>query len=124
MALNGSKTRSLPEIILYELIASEYPELQINRNDRNTLNNGLELDLFIPAINLAIEINGPTHYDNIFGELKLIRTELNDLRKKDKAEELGITLKVLNISSVPEKELRNFLVTFFTEEVLSLIQKY
>jgi hypothetical protein len=119
--IKGSKTRSLPEIILYGIISTKFPELEIIQNDRTVLDNGLEIDLYIPAYTLAIEVNGPTHYDNIYGELRLLRTELNDMRKKDKAEELGITMKIINISSIPEKELRTFIATFFELEIIPIL---
>lgn len=115
--IKGSKTRSMPEIILYSLISTEFPDLEIIQNDRDVLECGLEIDLYLPTYRLAIEVNGPTHYDNIYGELRLLRTELNDMRKKDKAEELGITMKIINISSIPEKELRTFIASFFETEI-------
>jgi hypothetical protein len=43
------------------------------------------------------------------------------MRKKDKAEELGITMKIINISSIPEKELRTFIATFFELEIIPIL---
>lgn len=118
--IKGSKTRSMPEIMLYSILATAMPEVEIRQNDRGILNNGLEIDLYIPSLKLAIEVNGPTHYHNIYGELKLLRTELNDIRKKERAEELGITLKTLNISLIADKDIRAFLVLFLETEILTI----
>ncbi len=94
----------------------------IKQNDREVLENGLELDIFIPEVMLAIEINGPTHYYNIFGELRLLRTELNDLKKKDRALELGITLKILDISKVTDKEVYSIISDFLHNEVMPVLR--
>lgn len=66
------------------------------QDDRDTL-NGLELDIFLPDIKLAIEYNGiPYHSYGIsdFGPFNNIKHEDRDrhLTKTEKCEQLGITL--------------------------------
>lgn len=44
-------------------------------------NNKLEIDLYIPAKKLAIEIDGPSHFNPIWGEKKLLQTMTADMSK-------------------------------------------
>lgn len=45
------------------------------------MDQNLELDLFIPALNTAIEIDGPTHFFPIWGEESLKRHQAADAHK-------------------------------------------
>ncbi len=45
------------------------------------MNENLELDLFIPELNTAIEIDGPTHFFPIWGEESLKRHQASDAHK-------------------------------------------
>lgn len=43
--------------------------------------NGLELDFYFPKLKLAIELNGITHYEPIYGLDRLTRSLGSDKRK-------------------------------------------
>ena len=58
---NRSKLEQYIESKLKEL----YPKLKILFNDRIAI--GLELDIYIPSLNLAFELNGIFHYEPIYG---------------------------------------------------------
>lgn len=71
--------RSKLELWLGEQITSIYPELEVHYNRKDTINS--ELDIYIPSLKFAIEINGIFHYEPIFGKEKLDKIKNNDERK-------------------------------------------
>ena len=58
------------------------PELLILYSDKSAIES--ELDIYLPSLKLAIEIQGIFHYKPIFifGDLKLKQIQDNDLNKK------------------------------------------
>lgn len=86
--------RSKSEILLYNLISEKYPELNILPNDK-TLLGGLEVDIGIPKLNMAIEWNGVVHYKPIFGQEKLTKIKSIDAKKKRIAKNKGINLLII-----------------------------
>ena len=89
--INGSRSKA--EIELYNRLCQEYKQWTIIQNDRKML-DGLELDIYIPNINFAIEWNGIYHYKNIRENL-LEKTQEKDKRKVKKCSELNIDLYVI-----------------------------
>lgn len=74
--------RSKLEYYIAKLIRKDFPKLKIKRNDR-TLCEGLEIDILIPELKLAIECNGIIHYEPIYGIKRLSQVQCNDLLKKE-----------------------------------------
>lgn len=95
---NRNKTkgnrRSKLEIWLESQLSIFYPGLEIHYNRKDTIN--AELDIYIPAINLAIELNGIFHYEPIYGEDKLSQIQNNDQRKFKACLEKGIELCIID----------------------------
>lgn len=75
-----------------------YPELEFHFNRNDTINS--ELDIYIPSLKLAFELNGVFHYEPIFGAELLNKISNNDKRKFQACLERGIELCVINNNSM------------------------
>lgn len=73
-----------------------FPNLEILFNDIKTINS--ELDIYIPSLKLAFEINGIFHYKPIFGYDKLKQIQVNDFKKLQKCINNNIKLYSINIT--------------------------
>lgn len=89
--------RSKLEQWLEVQLTNLYPSLEILYNDVGTIN--AELDIYIPSLKLAFELNGIFHYEPIFGENKLQIIKSNDNRKFQACLEQGIELCIIDTSS-------------------------
>lgn len=88
--------RSKLELWIEERLTSLHPNLGIHYNRKNTI--GSELDIFIPSLNLAIELNGIFHYEPIFGNDKLNQIKENDMYKSKACFDNQIDLCIIDTS--------------------------
>jgi hypothetical protein len=99
---NAHKTKgtrvSKLERWLAEQLVLLFPTLEFHFNRKDAING--ELDIYIPALKLAFELNGIFHYEPIYGPEKLGRMQSNDERKMQACHEHGIELCILDVSSV------------------------
>lgn len=82
-----------------------YPNLEIHYCRRDKIN--AELDIYIPSLNLAFELNGIFHYEPIFGEQRLKYAKTNDQRKFQACIENKIELCIINTSKLTGKFTEN-----------------
>ena len=80
-------------------------------------NQNLEVDLFIPALNTAIEIDGPAHFLPIWGEESLNRHIRADAQKAGLLMNRGfVILRVKNIiRNLSQKNMRETLAAILVE---------
>ena len=78
-------------------VHSSYSNLDFIFNSKNAINS--ELDIYIPALNLAFELNGIFHYEPIYGVKKLTSIQNNDNRKFRACLEKGIELVIIDTSN-------------------------
>lgn len=97
--------RSKCEILLFDLLKEKYLDLELSSNDKNML-DGLEVDIAIPSLNLAIEWNGIVHFKPIYGDEKLSKIKENDLKKQLLAQEKNIRLIIIPDLVSSEKYVR------------------
>lgn len=88
--------RSKLERWLERQLAIKYPDLEILYND--SLAIGAELDFYVPSLAVAFELNGPFHYEPIFGQKKLDATQNSDKRKFHLCVQHKIDLCVIDAS--------------------------
>ena len=93
--------RSKFEVYCEEEIIKDFPNLTIDFNKKDTISS--ELDIYIPSLKLAFEINGITHYKPIYGVENLNRIQTRDKLKEEKCKELGITFIVIETIKCTKK---------------------
>lgn len=103
-AARFGKNKSKGETILRDMILKDFPKLIIKENDRLTIPGGLEIDLFLPDLKIAIELNGPCHYIPIFGAEALEKTKNKDGFKLQFLQKSKIKFFIVNIM-VPDRAL-------------------
>lgn len=90
--------RSKLEIWIEQELTKQYPTLEIKYNDKETIKS--ELDIYIPSLNLAFELNGIFHYEPIYGKDKLLSIQNNDNRKFQACLEQDIELVIIDSSQI------------------------
>jgi hypothetical protein len=88
--------RSKLESFLEQQLTSLYPNLKIDFNKKDAINS--ELDIYIPSLKLAFELNGIFHYEPIYGSNKLNQIQNNDHRKFQACAEQNISLCIIDTS--------------------------
>ena len=89
-------TRSKLEIWLEEQLTQLYPDLLMDFNKKDTI--GSELDIYIPSLNVAFELNGLFHYEPTFGVDKLNKIQNNDKSKSKACIDNQIDLCIIDTS--------------------------
>lgn len=97
---NKNKThgtrRSKLEVWLENQLTMLYPNLIIDYNQKNTI--GSELDIYIPSLKLAFELNGIFHCEPVFGQRKLDQVLFNNINKFKACQDNNITLCIIDTS--------------------------
>jgi hypothetical protein len=90
--------RSKLEQWLEQQLKLLYPSLGFVFNGKEAINS--ELDIYIPELKLAFELNGIFHYEPIYGPEKLASIQNNDERKFQACLERNIELTIIDSSSM------------------------
>ncbi|MFC1467308.1 hypothetical protein ACFLQY_01260 [Verrucomicrobiota bacterium] len=83
------------ESLLHKIVCNIYPSEEILRHHRPAWLNGLELDIFIPALKVGLEYQGQQHFHPIKawgGKKALQGVQERDAQKLDTCQSKGITL--------------------------------
>jgi disulfide oxidoreductase YuzD len=89
--------RSKLETWLESKLIEAYPNIEFHFNRKDVINS--ELDIYIPSLKLAFELNGIFHYEPIYGQDKLDQIQNNDNRKFQACVENGIELCLIDTST-------------------------
>lgn len=102
--------RSKLEQWLESKLSELYPNLEIKYCDKTAIDS--ELDIYIPSLNLAFELNGIYHYEPIHGQEKLEQIQKNDANKFQLCQKNNISLCIIDTSQhsyVTEKTSKPYL---------------
>lgn len=95
---NSHKTigcrRSKLEIWVEKELTKKYPSIDMLFNSKHIINS--ELDIYIPSLKLAFELNGIFHYKPIYGNDKFVKIINNDKYKKQLCANNRIKLHVID----------------------------
>lgn len=89
--------RSKLEQWIEQSLATRYPNLEVHYNRTDAIM--AELDIYVPSLKLAFELNGIFHYEPIFGNEKLDSIQKNDKRKYQACLEHGIELCIIDTAA-------------------------
>jgi len=76
----AGKTGSKLEKFLLNQLLSDGWGVEFHK-EQSILNTKLQIDLFIPKLNVAIEVDGPSHYEPVWGDDALKRNKKYDDKK-------------------------------------------
>ena len=93
--LKRKSRRSKIEKELFNLLEQTFPNLKFIPNDKTML-GGLEVDIAVPSLKLAIEWNGIVHFKPIYGQIKLDKVQSIDQKKLLLAQQKDINLIVIS----------------------------
>lgn len=82
---------------MQEQLTHLYPKLDVRYNETSAIK--AELDIYIPSLKIAFELNGIFHYEPIFGPDKLQQTRNKDQYKLHACTEAKIDLCVIDTSN-------------------------
>ena len=117
---HGTRRSKLEKWLEIEL-PKIYPNLEFHFNRKDTINS--ELDIYIPFLKLAFELNGIFHYEPIYGEEKLSQIKNNDNRKFQACLENGIELCIIDTSKQKyfklgsSKEFLNIIINIINKKL-------
>lgn len=93
--LRRRANRSKIETEFFDRLVASFPDIKMIPNDKEML-PGVEVDVAIPSLRLAIEWNGVIHFQPIYGQEKLNVVQRRDAMKSQLAADLEIRLIVIN----------------------------
>lgn len=121
MKPRSARQRSKFESYAEKELRRRYKGMRISFNNRKIV-APYELDIYIPKLKVAFEINGIFHYKPIYGEDKLLHTQSKERKKRYICNKKGIKLHVINISRLKnfsEQEAYKYL-----KRIFKFIDKY
>ncbi len=109
--------RSKLETWIEEQLTNLYPNLEIHFNRKDAINS--ELDIYIPSLRLAFELNGIFHYEPIYSQEQFDKIQNNDQRKFHACSEQKISLCIIDTSK--QKGFKEYTSTEYLNIITNII---
>jgi very-short-patch-repair endonuclease len=121
---NASKEGSKAERFIVEELRKDGYEVIFHARDL-IVNEKLEVDIFIPGLKTAIEIDGPSHFFPIWGEERLQKQQMSDAQKQGLLLNNGYcVLRIRQIEKNMSKKRFNDTLEVIREELLKIKNKF
>lgn len=114
----ASKTGSKLEKYLLNRLLKDGYKVEFHK-EQTLLNTKLQIDLFLPASNIAIEVDGPSHFEPVWGDDSLSRNKKYDAKKTGLI--FGKGWKLIRIKQT--KDFSNSRAGLIYQELLDSINK-
>jgi len=114
----GGLSRSRIEKYVEDSLKKDFSFINFVFNDKKTI--GSELDIYVPDLKIAFELNGIFHYEPIYGENTLNRIKKNDKQKFISCYKKGIELIIINLGNSNFSKKYAF---FIYEKIYNIINK-
>lgn len=114
----SSKEGSKLEKALLEYLIADGHSVDFHK-EQILSNSKLQIDLFLPKLNVAIEVDGPSHFDNIWGDNALQKNTKYDHKKEGLLAGKGI--KLIRIKQ--EKDYSDTRTNILYETIKPLLKK-
>ena len=111
--------RSKLEVWVEEQLKLIYPNIIFHFNEKNTI--GSELDIYIPSLKIAFELNGILHYKPIYGLEKLNKIQENDKNKIKECFNAKIDLHTIDTST--QKYVKPSTSKEYLDIIINIINK-
>ena len=103
----ASKEGSKLEKFLFQLLTESGHRVEYHK-EHLLLNEKLHIDLFLPDSSIAIEIDGPSHFEPIWGQEALERTQRSDRQRSGLILNSGLVLvRIKNTKGISERFKRD-----------------
>jgi hypothetical protein len=113
-----SKTGSKLEKFIHQSLLDNGYKVEFHK-EQSLLTTKLQIDIFLPSINTAIEVDGPSHFEPVWGQDALNRNITYDQKKEGLI--IGKGLHLIRI-----KQTKDFSITrsrIIVEKLLSLLNE-
>jgi hypothetical protein len=105
------------EKLIHSYLIEQGYEVEFHK-EQALQNNKLQLDLYLPRLALAIEVDGPAHTKPIWGQDALDKSRRSEHIKNGQI--IGLGMKLIRIRSA--KNLTKGFIRKITSELLSKVQ--
>jgi len=119
----ASKDGSKLEKFIYETLTNAGIVVEFHK-ERMVVNQRLQVDLFLPELNTAIEVDGPSHFKPIWGQETLDRNRRADNQKAGLILAQGCCLIRLRQTQSLSQHYKREVAKNLLEEVLKIKKKF